>query len=144
VHRAKVFGHWEQKCGIAAVNRLVQQVMLQPPYCHARRVFWIVDNGTSHRGECAIRRLQSRYPNLRLIHGPVYASWLNQVEIYFSIVQRKVLTPNEFQDLAAMTERLHQFEIHFEPLAQPFEWNFTRRDLAKLLDKLAVHERLAA
>jgi hypothetical protein len=65
VHRAKVFGRCEQKSGIAAFDRLVQQVMLQAPYCHARRVFWIVDNGTSHRDERSIRRLQSLHPNLR-------------------------------------------------------------------------------
>jgi hypothetical protein len=144
VHRAKVFGRCEPKSGIAPFDRLVQQVMLQPPYCNARRVFWIVDNGTSHRGQRAVQRLQSRYPNLRLIHGPVHASWLNQIEIYLSIVQRKVLTPNDFQNLAAVADRLRQFEIHFETLAQPFEWNFTRHDLAQLLNKLAVHESLAA
>ena len=144
VHRAKVFGRCEPQNGIAPFDRLVQQVMLQPPYRQAHRVFWIVDNGTSHRGERAVRRLQSRYPNVRLIHGPVHASWLNQIEIYFSIVQRNVLTPNDFHDLAEVADRLRRFETHFETLAQPFEWKFTRRDLAKLLDRLAVHERLAA
>ena len=63
----------------------------------ARRVF-IVDNGSSHRGARA-GRLQQRYPNLALVHGPD-VSWLNQIEIYFSIVQRKVLTPNDFNSLA--------------------------------------------
>ena len=144
VHRAKVFGRCEPKSGIAAFDRLVQQVMLQPPYCNARRVFWIVDNGSSHRGARSVQRLQTRFPNLRLIHGPVHASWLNQIEIYFSIVQRKVLTPNDFPDLAAVADRLRQFEIHFEQIAEPFEWKFTRRKLAILLDKLAAHESLAA
>ena len=144
VHRAKVFGRCEPKSGIAAFDRLVQQVMLQPPYCKARRVFWIVDNGSSHRGARSVQRLQNRFPNLRLIHGPVHASWLNQIEIYFSIVQRKALTPNDFPNLAAVADRLRHFEIHFEQIAQPFEWKFTRRKLDILLDKLAAHESLAA
>jgi hypothetical protein len=71
-------------------------VLAQPPYNEARRVFWIVDNGSAHRGAKAVARLQTRYPRLVLVHGPIHASWLNQIEIYFSIVQRKALTPNDF------------------------------------------------
>lgn len=144
VHRAKVFGRCEHKSGIAAFDRLVEQVMTQPPYCSARRVFWIVDNGTSHRGQRAINRLEGRYRNLRLVHGPVHASWLNQIEIYFSIVQRKALTPNDFPNLTAVADRLRQFEIHFEAIAHPFEWKFTRKDLTNVLEKLAAQDRLAA
>ena len=143
VHRAKVFCRCEAKSGIAPFDRLVQQVMTQAPYRNAHRVFWIVDNGSSHRGARAIKRLQSKYSNLQLVHGPVHASWLNQIEIYFSIVQRKVLTPNDFPDLPAVAQRLRKFEIHFESIAKPFEWKFTRRDLGILLKKLAVY-KLAA
>jgi hypothetical protein len=96
VHRAKVFGRCEKSTGIKPFDRLVAQVMAEPPYCNARRVFWIVDNGSSHRGQPAVARLQTAFPNLVLVHTPVHASWLNQVEIYFSIVQRKALTPNDF------------------------------------------------
>jgi hypothetical protein len=136
VHRAKVFGRCEHKSGIASFDRLVEQVMTQRPYCQARRVFWIVDNGTSHRGDRSIQRLQGRYPNLRLIHGPVHASWLNQIEIYFSIIQRKVLTPNDCPSLSVVADRLHQFEQHFENMAKPFQWKFSREHLAALLSKL--------
>jgi len=143
VHRAKVFGRCEHQSGIGPFDRLVQQVMTQAPYRQARRVFWIVDNGSSHRGERAIQRLEGPYPNLRLVHGPVHASWLNQIEIYFSVVQRKVLTPNDFSDLSAVAERLSQFERHFENTAHPFEWKFTRRDLSILLGKLATVQAAA-
>src|SRR5204862_7838310 len=90
IHRANLFGRCESKTGIAAFDRLVDQVMKQRPYRQARRVFWIVDNGSAHRGLPAVRRLQAKYPNLVLVHGPIHASWLNQIEIYFSIVQRKI------------------------------------------------------
>ena len=136
VHRAKVFGRCEQSNGIAAFDRLVEQVMTQRPYCGARRVFWIVDNGTSHRGDRSIRRLQQRYPNLQLIHGPIHASWLNQIEIYFSIIQRKVLTPNDYESTAAVADALHRFERHYETNARPFQWKFTRNHLNRLLRKL--------
>lgn len=93
IHRAKVFGRCEETTGIAPFERLVDQVMSQPPYSTARRVFWVMDNGSSHRGEACVRRRTHAHPRLVPIHGPVHASWLNQIEIYFSIVQRKVLTP---------------------------------------------------
>jgi len=136
VHRAKVFGRCEACSGIAPFDRLVDQVMTQAPYAEARRVFWIVDNGSSHRGPRSVARLQGRYQNLVLVHGPVHASWLNQIEVYFSIIQRKALTPNDFPSLAAVEERLLAFERHYESIATPFEWRFTRRDLARLLHKL--------
>ncbi len=112
------------------------QVMSQSPYNEARRVFWIVDNGSSHRGAKSVARLKERHPNLELVHGPVHASWLNQIEIYFSILQRKALTPNDFPSLLALENRLISFERYFEKIATPFEWKFTRRDLGKLLKKI--------
>jgi hypothetical protein len=74
----------------------------------------------------------------------VHASWLNQIEIYFSIVQRKVLTPNDVGCLAALEDRLLRFQTHYEQVAKPFEWKFTRADLARLLARLAAREALDA
>ncbi len=145
--RSRVFGRSEPRGGIAAFDRLVRQVMTKEPYASASRVFWIVDNGSSHRGQASVERLQRRWPNLILVHLPVHASWLNQTEIFFSIVQRKVLEPNEYHDLAVLARTLNDFEHRWNEVAQPFEWNFTRHDLAKLIERLAAHEpqlRLAA
>ena len=136
VHRAKLFGRCERTTGIAPFDRLVTQVMSQSPYREARRVFWIVDNGSSHRGAACVRRLQTAFPNLVPVHGPIHASWLNQIEIYFSIVQRKALTPNDFRSLADVEERLLGFQRYYEHIAAPFEWRFTKDDLAALLRKL--------
>jgi hypothetical protein len=136
VHRAKLFGRCDCTTGMAPFGALVRQVMAQVPYREAKRVFWIVDNGSSHRGAAACRRLQGEFPNLVLVHLPVHASWLNQIEIYFSVVQRKVLTPNDFPSLAAVAQRLMDFQTHYEAIARPFEWKFNRADLTKLLAKL--------
>lgn len=136
VHRAKVFGRCERKTGIVPFDRLVDQVMRQPPYNEARRVFWIMDNSSSHRGAKCIARLQDKFPRLVPVHGPVHASWLNQIEIYFSIVQRKALTPNDFPSLEAVAERLFGFERYYESIAKPFEWKFTRADLNALLARM--------
>ena len=110
--------------------------MTTAPYRHARRVFWIVDNGSSHRGARSIQRAQTWDPRLQLVHAPCHARWLNQIEIYFSIVQRKVLTPNDFASTAELADRLRNFESHFARIGKPFEWTFTRHDLTTLLKKL--------
>lgn len=102
-------------------------------------MFWIVDNGSDHRGKASIKRLQARWRNLILVHTPVHASWLNQVEIYHSIIQRKVLAPNDFQDTAEVARTLNAFEQHYNKIARPFEWTFTRQDLAELLSRLDTH-----
>jgi hypothetical protein len=129
VRRGGVIGRCEATTGIVPFDRLVAQVMAQEPYRSAPRVFWVVDNGSSHRGDAACQRLQGRYPNLILVHLPTHASWLNQVEIYFSILQRKALTPNDFPDLAAVEQRLLDFETLYNDTAVPFNWRFTRADL---------------
>ena len=136
VHRAKVFGRCERTTGVAPFTRLVAQVMRQEPYRSAKRVFWIMDNGPSHRGGASDRRLSVRWPAIVPVHTPIHASWLNQIEIYFSIVQRKVLTPNDFMSLHALRTRLIRFQAHYEGVARPFQWKFTRRELAALLLKL--------
>jgi hypothetical protein len=122
VHRAKLFGRWEPKNGIEPFGRLVDEVMREELYASAERVFWIVDNGSSHRGERSVKRLEGAWPNLRLVHLPTHASWLNQIEIYFSVVQRKVLAPNDFADLEVLGERLIAFQERYERVAEPFAW----------------------
>ena len=138
--RPRVFGRSEPRGAIDPFDRLVRQLMSKEPYASARRVFWIVDNGSSHRGQKAVDRLQRRWPNLILIHLPVHASWLNQIEIYYSIVQRKVLEPNDFANLAELARTLNTFEHRWNKIAEPFDWRFTRDDLAALIDRLAAHE----
>jgi hypothetical protein len=140
VHRAHVFGRTEDSTGIEPFDRLVEQVMTVEPYASARRVFWIVDNGSSHRGQAAVRRLEGEWSTLRLIHLPVHASWLDQCEIYFSIVQRKVVNPNDFFDSQQITQRLAGFEDRYNRLAQPFDWRFGRDDLDKFLARLERHQ----
>ena len=144
VHRAKIIGRCEQTTGIEPFRRLVTQVMSTEPYASARRVFWVADNGSSHRGKAAAARLRNDWPNATLVSLPVHASWLNQIEIYFSVVQRKVLTPNDFADLAEVEQRLLDFERRYEAAAQPFEWKFTRSDLTELMKRIAEHEALPA
>ena len=141
VRAAKVFGRCERTTGLRPFGRLIAQVMTQEPYRSAPRVFWIMDNGSSHRGQACIKRLQRRWPTIIPVHTPVHASWLNQIEVYFSIVQRKVLTPNHFWSLAEVKDRLLCFQEHYRAAARPFQWKFSREDLRTLLAKIHAHEK---
>lgn len=143
VHRARVFGRCEPTTGIVPFSRLVDQVMTSEPYASARRVFWIVDNGASHRNWAAAARMNDAFSNAHMIHLPVHASWLNQVEIYFSAVQRKALTPDDFFDLDEVEQRLLSFQSRYNTTASPFDWTFTRHDLNQLLARIGRHDRHA-
>lgn len=144
VRRAKIFGLCKNTTGIDSYCELVDLVMQQEPYRSADRVFWITDNGSSHRGQSSINRLRSWYSNAVQVHTPIHASWLNQVEIYFSVLQRKVLTPNDFESLSELRERILNFQQLYESIAKPFEWKFTREDLKNVLAKLNETQKLAA
>ena len=133
VHQAKVMGRCEPTTGIKPFTALVDQVMKTEPYASAKRVFWVVDNGASHRNWAAAARLSDAYPNAQMVHLPVHASWLNQVEVYFSVIQRKLLTPDDFGDLDSLAEQILAFEQHYNATARPFDWKFTRAGLNQLL-----------
>ena len=141
VQRGYVIGRCEAKTGIKPFGRLVDQVLAEEPYRSAERLFWIVDNGSSHRGEAAENRLHQIDHRIILVHTPIHASWLNQVEIYFSIIQRKVLTPNDFADLAAIRLRLALYETLTNQNPTPFQWKFNRDKLIALLKKIEAHEK---
>ena len=138
VHLAHVIGHCAPTTGIEPFSALVTKVMTSEPYASARRVFWVVDNGASHRGWTAAARLNDAFPTATMIHLPVHASWLNQVEIYFSVVQRKLRTPDDFANLDILAQRLSAFEHRYNHAAQPFDWRFNRDDLNALLDRIAA------
>lgn len=136
VHRAKVLGHIAPKTGIEPFTKLVEQVMTTEPYASARRVFWVVDNGSSHIGQPSIDRMRAAWPTAELVHLPVHASWLNQVEIYFSILQRKAISPSDFRDLDHLAERILAFQNRYNSAATPFDWTYTRDDLNAFLRRL--------
>jgi hypothetical protein len=98
----------------------------------------------THAGRASIERLEGGWQNLRLVHLPIHASWLNQIELYFSIVQRKALSPNSFDSLDELADRLLRFGEHYRQIARPFDWTFARADLERVLAKITEREpRLA-
>ncbi len=125
-------------------GQLVDQVMSAEPYAGAARVFWIVDNGPSHQAPHAVIRMRATWPTAQLVHLPVHANWLDQMGIHFSIVQRKVIKPQDFADLEELAERLLAFQVRCNATAEPFDWHFGRTSLDRLRQRLAAHQPLAA
>jgi transposase len=144
VRTGKVFASCPQTTGIAPFMTLMSQVMSHEPYNSAPRVFVIVDNGSDHRGKKAVRRLRDAYPNAIMIHTPVHASWLNQAEIVFSIVQKKILSPNDFASTAQLAAALLAFIDRYNQTARPFNWKFTAADLTGLLQRISARHEPAS
>ena len=138
------FGRIELKTGIEPFMRLVDQIMAIDLYRTANRIFLIVDNGSSHQGKKAAERMHARYPNLILIHTPVHASWVNQIEIYFSILQRKVLSPAVAASLAELAARILDFEATMHDRPKTIDWQFTSIDFDHRLAEIADVGQLAA
>jgi hypothetical protein len=141
VHTGQVFAATPATTGIKPFLDLASQVMARPEYKNAPRVFIIVDNGSGHRGQAAISRLARAHPNAIMIHTPVHASWLNQIEIFFSVIQKKVVTPNDFASLAQLSATLLGFVGRYNQTARPFSWKFTASDLHDLMDRISRHEQ---
>ncbi|BEH02792.1 hypothetical protein brsh051_20730 [Brooklawnia propionicigenes] len=114
--------------------------MTTEPYASARRVFWVVDNGSSHNGARSVERMRQAWPIATLVHLPVHASWLNQVEIYFSILQRKAISTGDFANLDDLAARILAFQQRYNTTASPFDWKYTRGDLNGYLTPLRRHD----
>ena len=144
IQTGQVFASTPRTTGIAPFMDLAGQVMARPEYKNAPRVFVIVDNGSDHRGQAAIDRLREAHPNAIMIHTPVHASWLNQIEIFFSIIQKKVVSPNDFASLEQLSGTLLAFVTRYNQTAKPFNWKFTATDLTDLLRRISEHEQTTA
>jgi hypothetical protein len=137
VRRGIVIGQIESSNCIATFNQLTDRVMSQAPYKTARRVFWIVDNGGSHHPATFPTRLSNRHEHAIAVHLPIHASWLNQIELYFSILARKALTPRDFANGDEMAHRILAFEKRFSDQSRPFNWKFTAEDLRERTKSLS-------
>jgi transposase len=141
VHAGRVFASTPGTTGIVPFTDLMGEVMARPEYKNAPRVFVIVDNGSDHRGKAAAGRLRRAHPNAVMICTPVHASWLNQVEIFFSVIQKKVVSPNNFPSLEKLSETLIAFVDRYNRTAEPFSWKYTADDLKDLLRRISEHEK---
>lgn len=140
VFTGRVYGEAHASNGIETFERTLKNCLAQPPYQEAERVFLIVDNGSSHHPNTSPARIQAQDPRVITVHLPTHSSWLNQVELYFSILHRKALTPSDFPSVDALRERIFRFQVLYNQRAEPFRWQYTRDHLEAYIERLALHE----
>lgn len=140
VFTGRIYGETTQQNGIEPFERTLRHCLLQPHLAAAERIFLIVDNGCAHHPSTSPSRIQAQFPQVTVVHLPTHASWLNQIEIFFSILRRKALTPADFESVDALQERILRFQCRYNEQAEPFTWNYTRKQLADYLKRVARHE----
>jgi hypothetical protein len=144
VFTGQVYGEVQPSNGIETFERTLAHCLAQPQYAAAERIFLIVDNGSSHHPSTSPTRIRGQHPRVTVVHLPTHSSWLNQIELYFSIVHRKALTPADFPSVTALEQRLYQFQYAYNQKAEPFRWRYSRTDLEAYLERLALHEECFA
>ncbi len=101
----------------------------------------VCDNASIHKGKL-VRSWLARHPRFRMHFTPVHCSWMNQVEQWFSILQRKRLTAPNFADLRVLEERVLAFIDEWNHCAHPFNWTIDSFD--KVLAKIDTATARAA
>ena len=102
-----------------------------------RLICLVLDNGPTHAPKqleawLAEQQALQQWPfEIKLFWLPKYASWLDQVEIWFSILQRKVLSPNHFESVAHVKQLLLNFIQYHNRTATPIRWSYTIAKLEK-------------
>lgn len=144
VFTGRVYGESSATTGIEPFERALGRCLSQPQYQEAERIFLIVDNGSSHHPNTSPARIAAQHPQVTVVHLPTHSSWLNQIEIYFSILHRKALSPPDFPSIDALRERIFRFQRHYNERAEPFTWKYTRKQLVQYVERLAVHEPVFA
>jgi hypothetical protein len=139
IHYVRVRGQCEDASSIVLLSRPVEEAMTTRPYASARRMFCAAGNGTWYRGQASFDRMATAWSTTKLVHLPTHASWRSQIEIFFSMIQRKVLAPNDFQHLEAVAYRLVAFQGCWQTTATAFDRKFTRTDMHRLLARSAIH-----
>lgn len=140
VFSGRICGETSTGNGIESFHKALAKCLKQPHLQEAERIFLIVDNGSAHHPSTSPARIQAQFPQITTLHLPVHSSWLNQVELFFSIVHRKVLTPANCSSLAELKQRLHWFEWLYNKTAAPFNWKFDRAKLKEFMKKLGKYE----
>jgi len=116
---------------IAFLEQLDREI---PP--HITAIHMVLDNVRMHHGK-QVQAWLAKHPRFQFHFTPVHCSWMNQVEQWFGILQRKRLAIADFTDKAALAERLEAFLAEWNEHAHPFAW--TPQSFTKILDKCAAH-----
>ena len=130
----KVYGHTaerkRQKEFIEFLEQLDREIPVEITVIHI-----VLDNLRMHKGK-QVQAWLAQHPRFVFHHPPVHCSWMNQVEQWFSILQRKRLAIADFADKAELAERLQAFIKEWNEVAHPFKW--TTKSVTKIMAKCQI------
>lgn len=92
------------------------------------RIHLVMDNGSSHTSK-STRAWLAAHPRFTVTYTPKHASWLNMVELVFSILTRRLLRRGEFTSREHLANKIIKFFTHYNRTAKPFRWTYDGRPL---------------
>lgn len=119
---------------------LLETIDAQAP-AYVTAIHIVCDNASIHKGKI-LRAWLARHPRFRMHFTPVHCSWMNQVEQWFSILQRKRMVASNFAGLDALAERVQAFIREWNQVGHPFNW--TVKSFDKVLAKIDAAMAAAA
>jgi putative transposase len=126
VHSGQVRAEPIRRNNSATFIRFLRRLLSAYP---TKELYVIADNGSSHRSKKTLAWV-SKQRRLHLTFTPTHASWLNQIEIWFGILTRKVIRRGIFKSRQELVARLLDFIEAYNREARPFEWTYTGDPLA--------------
>jgi len=126
VHSGQIRAEPIRRNNSATFIRFLRRLLAAYP---DRELYLIADNGSSHRSQ-KTRAWVAKHKRLHLTFTPTHASWLNQIEIWFGILTRKIVRRGIFKSREELVERLMNFIQAYNREARPFEWTYTGNPLA--------------
>jgi len=127
----KVYAHTAERKRQKEFIEFLDQLDREVPEA-ITKIHLVMDNLRMHTGK-QVQVWLEKHPRFKFHHPPVHCSWMNQVEQWFSILQRKRLAIADFKDKSHLAERLHAFVREWNEQAHPFNW--TRKSVAKIMAK---------
>jgi len=91
-------------------------------------VHLVLDNGSSHTSK-ATKKWLREHPRFQTHYTPAHASWLDQAELFFSILTRRLLRRGEFTSRQDLTDKIENFVIVYNRTAKPYRWTYQGRPL---------------
>lgn len=138
-----IYGLCRESKKFADFQAFILEVLVPQAICRGvRHIYLILDNGSTHAPKQLLdwfnqkQREEGWQFTIEPVWLPKYASWLDQIEIWFSILQRKLLTPNDFPNWETLRERLMDFILHHNASAKPIKWSYT---IAQMKNKFATN-----
>jgi transposase len=142
-----VYGQCHTRKRFVDFRCFVETVLLvEAPRRRIQTVALVLDNGSTHAPKQLTRWIQERATTLdvkltmQLYWLPPNASWLDQIEIWFSLLQRKLLQPNHFCSLDALEQAILDFITHYNQTAKPLEWSYTVEKLERKLTPCLIRD----